>query len=39
VAAWLGFVSTALRDDDGEEIWILDAPNSSGDIGTEHGAE
>ena len=32
-----------LRDDDGdgdgEEIWILEAPNSSGDIGTEHGAE
>ncbi len=36
-------VSTAPRDGDGdgdgEEIWILDAPNSSGDIGTEHGAE
>jgi len=39
VAAWLEFVSTALRDGDGEEIWILDALNSSGDIGTEHGAE
>jgi len=38
VAEGVGFVPTGLRDDDGEDVWMLQAPNQSGNVGHGHDA-
>ena len=39
VAETLGFVHSGLQDDDGEDVWILNAPQPSGNVGTASNAE